>query len=306
MRFAHLKAFAAVAETGQFTEAAFALGISQSSLSEAIAGLEKSLGVKLLERGRFGAKLTSAGEQILPQVRLTLQAAEGIRTTTSQLKGEIAGQLTVSVFRSVASEIMPDVIAEMHRRHPKVSIQLLECACEVATLHQNLREGCADVTFLPAEEFEGHLGWPVLKDPYVALFPEAWAEGLTTVTPEMLASRPLILGSDGNCAVRSQEYLQQKGFRDLKVSLVQDELIIFPLVARGMGISLLPRLAVFMVPPGVKMLRLEDPFYRQISVAVRQNALGNVLVKLLLGILKERLPEAAIPDSLTVVATPNP
>ncbi|GGJ38056.1 transcriptional regulator [Deinococcus roseus] len=291
-----------MAETGQFTEAAFSLGISQSSLSDAIAGLEKSLGVKLLQRGRFGAKLTPAGEQILPQVRLTLQAAESIQVTSRQLKGEISGQLTVSVFRSVASQIMPDVIAEMHRQHPAVNIQLLECACEVSVLQQNLTDGCADLTFLPEEDFADHLGWPVLKDPYVALFPEAWAEGLTTVTAEMLASRPLILGNDGNCAVRSQEYLQQKGFRDLRINLVQDELIIFPLVARGMGISLMPRLAVFMLPSGVKMLRLEDPFYRQISVAVRQKAMGNVLVKLLLGILKERLPEAQIPDSLTLTA----
>jgi len=72
MKFSQLQAFVAVAEHGSFSEAALELQLSQPAISHAIATLEEELGVPLFSRGRHGAVLTPAGEQIVYHARHAL------------------------------------------------------------------------------------------------------------------------------------------------------------------------------------------------------------------------------------------
>lgn len=69
LKISQLRALVAVAEHGNFTSAALDLGLSQSTVSHAIATLEEELGVVLLFRGRHGAILTPIGEQVIQEAR---------------------------------------------------------------------------------------------------------------------------------------------------------------------------------------------------------------------------------------------
>src|SRR5215467_13569030 len=80
MNFSQLESFVAVAETGSFTEAAYAIDLTQSAVSHALAALESELGVTLLERNHTGVvALTTVGQRLLPHVRALLAEAETIQ-----------------------------------------------------------------------------------------------------------------------------------------------------------------------------------------------------------------------------------
>jgi DNA-binding transcriptional LysR family regulator len=89
----------AVADFGSFGEAALQLGLTQPTVSHAIATLEDELGVVLLSRGRNGAQLTPAGEAITQQAREVLQLLEQMHQTANLHKGLQGGQVRIATFR---------------------------------------------------------------------------------------------------------------------------------------------------------------------------------------------------------------
>ncbi len=105
MKLFQLRAVVAVAEHGNFSEAAMELQLSQPAISHAIATLEEELGVPLFSRGRWGAVLTPAGEQILHHARMALQHLELMQLEANRQKGLHGGQVRIASFRSVATHL---------------------------------------------------------------------------------------------------------------------------------------------------------------------------------------------------------
>src|SRR5690606_4115392 len=110
MRLQSLKALVAIAEHGSFSNAALELGLSQSSVSHAIAELEDELGVKLLERGRHGATTTAVGERVVAHARRIERGADAILQEASCEHGELQGTVRVASFRSLAKHVLAPVL----------------------------------------------------------------------------------------------------------------------------------------------------------------------------------------------------
>lgn len=87
VRLSQLRTLVAIADCGNFSEAALKLGISQSAVSHAIASLEEELGVVLLSRGRHGATLTPVGHRILAHAQEMLRLLEQIGREANVSKG---------------------------------------------------------------------------------------------------------------------------------------------------------------------------------------------------------------------------
>ncbi|WP_237990513.1 LysR family transcriptional regulator [Nostoc sp. UHCC 0870] len=100
MKISQLRAVVAVAERGNFSEAALELQLTQPAVSHAIATLEEELGVPLFARGRYGAVLTSAGERILHHARQAMQHLEMMQQEANLHKGLHGGHVRVASFRS--------------------------------------------------------------------------------------------------------------------------------------------------------------------------------------------------------------
>lgn len=115
-----------VAEHGSFTRAAEAASITQPALTSSIKRLEEQLDVRLLERGRFGARLTQSGETLLPHARAaTVAVAEGIRAIR-QLVDLQSGRVTVGGGATACTYHLPAVLMRFRKRHPDVSLVLRE------------------------------------------------------------------------------------------------------------------------------------------------------------------------------------
>src|SRR5215472_660630 len=130
MNFSQLQSFVAVADTSSFTEAAYAIDLTQSAVSHALSALESELGVILLERNRTGVVgLTSVGQKILPHVRALLTQAEAIEQEAKAAHGQTSGKLRLG---SIVSIISPHVLASLLTRfqqgYPDMKVVLFEGA----------------------------------------------------------------------------------------------------------------------------------------------------------------------------------
>ena len=172
LKLSQLRALLAVADHGNFSEAALQLDVNQSTISHAIATLETELGVVLFTRGRHGAQLTPVGERAVAHARAIQGELEALLSTADQEKGLKGGTVRVGSFRSISTHVLPGAIARLHSRYPDIQITLLELD-EVYQIKQALLQGQVDVCvaeLMVGEEFET---LPILDDEYIALLTPA-------------------------------------------------------------------------------------------------------------------------------------
>ncbi len=114
-----VRTFVAVADAGQFSAAAAALGVSQQATSKRVAALEKELGVALFTRTPRGARLTPAGQAFLPPARDLLRAGE--RAAASVRPGRRALRVDV-----IGTRLAPaHLLREFHRAQPRTPLEVV-------------------------------------------------------------------------------------------------------------------------------------------------------------------------------------
>jgi DNA-binding transcriptional LysR family regulator len=122
----HFWYFMAVAEERHFGRAAKRLGVSQPPLSQQIQVLERTLGVKLFERSREGARLTREGSQILEPVRSFLDHAYRLETTVMDVRQGRGAGIAFGAINSALFDVMPHVLGTARRQYPTLSLTLAE------------------------------------------------------------------------------------------------------------------------------------------------------------------------------------
>jgi DNA-binding transcriptional LysR family regulator len=158
-----VRTFVAVADAGQFSEAADGLSITQQAVSKRVAALEKSLGARLFVRVPRGVRLTADGHAFLPHARELLQAAE--RAAASVRPGR--RNLRVDV---VGRRLGPaSLLRDFHRAHPETELDVVTLF-DAGTAIAAVRDGTIDASFraltIPAAELpDGVEAARVLDEP---------------------------------------------------------------------------------------------------------------------------------------------
>lgn len=145
MRFdlVDMQLFLHVVEAGSITGGAARAHLSLASCSERIHGMEETLGVPLLLRGRRGVTPTPAGEALVRHARLVFQQLQRMRAELGDHAQGLKGTVRLQCNTAALSEYLPDALAGFLARHPHVDIALEEYAShEVA---KAVREGAADL-----------------------------------------------------------------------------------------------------------------------------------------------------------------
>jgi DNA-binding transcriptional LysR family regulator len=270
MNISHLKTLLTVVEQGNFSQAALHLGISQSAVSRAIAALEAELGVSLLARGRFGAYLTNVGERMIPYVQSLLKAYEQMEAEANREKNLYGGRVRIASFRSVATHVLPELIAEFSERFPQVEVSLVEA--DPTSVEQALRENQVDIGLMPlprtSDDFEV---WEILQDEFVVLLPPGKQNAPDVLTWKDLGRYAFILYNYAECTSAVRQHWQHAG-QSLKVAYeIKEDSTIVNMVAKGLGAAVLPRLAAMPIPEGVQVRSLPVPLLRSIGAAVLVN-----------------------------------
>ncbi len=270
MNISHLKILIAVVEHGSFSAAALQLGLSQSAVSRAIASLEEDLGVSLLARGRFGAYPTHVGERILTHAQTIVSAQTLIEAEANREKNLYGGRVRIASFRSVATHVLPPLIAQFCQRFPSVEVSLIEA--DPNAVEQALRKHRVDIGLMPlprnSDDFET---WEILNDEFVVLLPPS-----AKIAPNPLAWNDLnhyafILYNYAECTSAVRQHWQQWN-QSLKVAYeIKEDSTIVSMVSQGLGAAVLPKLAAIPIPEPIQVRSLPVPLNRNIGAAVLTN-----------------------------------
>lgn len=122
MNFRPLEIFCSVAEHRNFSRAATSLEVTQSAVSQAISGLEASVGVSLIDRSKRPPELTAAGQTFLRGSRGILKTYERLVADTLSTQDAATGQISVGCVVSIGLTYMPDAMREFAQSFPKVRV----------------------------------------------------------------------------------------------------------------------------------------------------------------------------------------
>lgn len=270
MNIFHLKVFLTVMEKGSFSLAALELGVSQSAVSRAIAALETELGVSVLARGRFGAYPTDFGERVAVQFRQILDAAAWIEAAANREKHLYGGRVRIASFRSVATHVLPPLIARFSQQFPQVEVSLVEA--DPNAVEQALREHRVDIGLVPlprtSDDFET---WEIMQDEFVVLLPPSTKPAPAVLTWKDLSQRAFILYNYAECTSAVRHHWQHWK-QSLKVAYeIKEDSTIVSMVSQGLGAAVLPKLAALPIPDGIQVRSLPEPLVRHIGAAVLAN-----------------------------------
>jgi DNA-binding transcriptional LysR family regulator len=121
-----LRYVVSVAEERSFTRAAAQLRVAQPSVSAAVRALERELGIDLFHRSSGAVSLSTAGDAFLPWARQILADCDAGVAAVGDLVGLQRGRLSLGATPSITTDLLPPVLAEYHRRYPKVDLSLQE------------------------------------------------------------------------------------------------------------------------------------------------------------------------------------
>ncbi|MEM6521140.1 MAG: LysR family transcriptional regulator [Cyanobacteria bacterium P01_C01_bin.70] len=286
LKLSQIRALLAVAQYGNFSEAALQLEVTQSTVSHAIASLENELGVVVFHRGRHGAQLTPIGQRILQDAAQIEQLLESITNAAVHERGLEGGTVRIASFRSIATHVLPEAIARLHQIHPSIQVSITELD-ELYQLKQALNQGQADVCvaeMLCGEEFETiH----ILDDYYIALLPSQYGLREAQLTIEDLYKYPLISSSHASCSARVRDRLKDFD-KELEVTYrIRHDSSMVGMVRQGLGISLMTELSAKPIPDGVSVCRLPFSLYRPIGATLLKDALHSPAVYAFLDALQK-------------------
>lgn len=245
-----LRVLREVAARESFSEAASALNYTQSAVSQAIGRLEAEVGVPLLERDSHSVRPTSAGTVLLDHAARILTQLEAAEADLAAIAGGSGGELRLASFPTAGATLMPLAVAAFRAAHPNVSLSLTEG--EPEEIAPRLREGEFDLALL--FEFDGGAGGlgsgirsvPLFEDPMrLALASGHALAKRERITLGDLGDEPWVQTSEASaCARHVVRICRAAGFEP-RVSFESDDyLTVQGLVAAGVGVALIPELAL--------------------------------------------------------------
>src|SRR6516164_1670296 len=160
MTLDQLQIFIAVAEREHVTRAADALGLAPSSVSAAVASLEREFGTKLFHRVGRGIAVTEGGELLLDEARALVNRGEAVKLAMREFTGLARGRLAIRASQTIASHFLPTRLVDFHQAHPGVALVVsIGNSTEVA---EAIVRGNVELGFVEVPEEE-------LQDPRLAV-----------------------------------------------------------------------------------------------------------------------------------------
>ena len=265
-----LRVFVTVAQARSFSRAGEIIGLSQSAVSHSVKELETQTGVKLLDRTTREVVLTEAGQQLAMRLERLLDELNSTLRDVGRLGQQLSGTVRVAASQTISAHLIPQCIAESNHRYPDIDFVLHDRPQQWVL--ESIRQGDVDfgIVIDPGAvsdlECEVVLSEPFLllcrdDDPLASLPQVAWQGANLVLQDYASGSRPLI-----DAALTAQ---------GVKATIVQEighPATLFPMVEAGIGISVLPALAL-PLPQGSRLTvkRFVPCVERQLMLVRRKN-----------------------------------
>jgi len=284
-----VRLFTAVADAGGVAAAARARRISQPAISRAIRELERQLGVDLFERSTRRVRLTTEGAEIYRHAKEVFSAERAIEDAVAELKGVRRGTLRIGASTTIATYVLPELIAEFARQYPEIELRL--SAVHTRILVEMLRRYELDVALAEAPVNDDAITvtpWRVDEMVVIAgrghrlakrksIAPSELSDELFLLREPESGTRSIVVAALENARIRVRRSLSIDGTEVIK-----------QVVAEGLGIAMVSRFAIAdqlavgkLVELQVKGLRVRRPFNRLALRSRRPSAAASAFYALI-------------------------
>ncbi|RAU37435.1 LysR family transcriptional regulator [Enterobacter sp. RIT418] len=298
-----LRIFVTVAHARSFSRAGEMIGLSQSAVSHSVKELENQTGVRLLDRTTREVALTEAGQQLAARLERLLDELHITLRDVGRIGQQLSGTVRVAASQTISAHLIPQCIAESNHRFPEIDFVLHDRPQQWVL--ESIRQGDVDFGIVidpgPVSDLASEivLSEPFLllcreDDPLAALAEVPWQalQGMNLVLQDYASgSRPLI-----DAALAAQ---------NISAQIVQEighPATLFPMVEAGIGISVLPALAL-PLPQGshLTVKRFTPAIERKLMLVRRKNRSLSGAAQAIWDVVRiqaQRLTEARIRDPL--------
>jgi DNA-binding transcriptional LysR family regulator len=289
--FKDLELFVAVADAGSIARAAERCHTVASAVSKRLSDMEESFGTALLSRGARGVELTSAGHAFLVKARKLLDQAGQLEEEIQKHSAGLRGQVTVFANMSAIVEFLPTVLASFLKQHPDIHVHLEQHISE--HIANAVKENSADLGIVgDLPTLDQLTTIPFRQDELVLVTrrDHAVAKQASTAFSE-IAELPFV-GLDANSSLH---YVLAKAAADcgkrldLRIRVASFDAAC-AMVAAGLGVTILPRLAIapYVQAFDLASIKLTDAWaVRQLFVCVRTDQPLHPAAQLLLEHLRK-------------------
>ncbi|MCP3758529.1 LysR family transcriptional regulator [Streptomyces sp. TBY4] len=284
-----LRVLVAVAETGGFSAAAGALGLTQSAVSHSVRGSEAKLGAVLFERGRGGASPTPAGERAVGHARRILRLYEvmgaEVRGAGRAAQGAdpLDGVLRIAAFRSAALHLLPPALERLTARHPGIRPEVRVVREIGAGTAGEVAAGRADLgiaTLGAAQDVPpGLLTGVLVEEAYSLVHPAGHPD------PKALP----LMDWDENCGSYTRAWWRAQDWIPRATVKAEDDAMVLTMVGRGLGMAIMPELSLREATAAVDVTGLgpEGPV-RHVGYVTTPESAGTLAVRALIRELRSR------------------
>lgn len=298
-----LRVIKAIADTGSITSAAARLGFSQPAVSQQLRRLETRIGVAVVERAGRTVRLTEAGRVLARHASAVATALDAAAAELAELSGLHAARVRLVAFPSASPTLVPRLLADLAHRHPGISVTYVEAEPPEAV--EAVREDRADIALTfsyPGDRDDPHglsaRGLDVSTvgsdDLLVVLPVDHHAADAAEVSVAGLADEEWIAGCP-RCRGHLLELCGRAGFSP-RIAFETDNVVaVESLVAQGIGVATLPRMAAESFPtlPGVAFAPLPRSDARTLHTVTARGADRVPAVRVTLGAIARLLAPVA-------------
>jgi LysR family transcriptional regulator, hydrogen peroxide-inducible genes activator len=288
MELHQLRYFCAVARAGGFTRAAHRENVAQPTLSHQIHKLEKELGVPLFERLGRTVRLTKFGEDLLPRATQILRGIEDAQMSLGSLDEGIRGPIKVGVIPTIMPYFLAPRVSDFSARYPEVELRLTEDM--TFKLVEGLQAGELDIVVasLPVTNPDIVCSELFREPIFLAVSQNhRLGQGETADIAEVRHER-LVLLKEGHCFRDQVLAACTRSNAQLESIFESDQFSsIFPLVASGFGLSLVPAMAAASAS-GCRLMPLKRSVVRRIGFLRNRRDVHSKATRAFTGWLREQ------------------
>lgn len=281
-----------VARSGSLSGAARTLGITQPAVAQQVRALEAEAGTPLVVRAGRGVALTEAGRLLVAHADAVADRMAAAEQELGALAGLAAGTARLAAFPTAAAVLLPDALAALRQRAPGLQVRFDEL--EPPEAEAAVRAGEADLAVVFRHESDDEpvpgdlLRLPLTVHPVLVVTPAA----LQPVSLRELADEPWVAGCP-RCRRHLLRCARVAGFVPDVRHATDDYLVVRRLVARGLGVALLPRWALDVAGvDGVHAAQVPEVDGRVVELLLRPDTRRVPAVSAVVGALEAALPAA--------------
>lgn len=267
MSLAKYRAFIKIVELGSLTKTAKQLGYSQPGISHMIDSLEAEIGFPLLIRNKDSMVPTENGKKILHYCNQIIKNEDSLQETALSINGLISGNIKIGALNSMLVNFVPKVVCDFSSAYPNIEIQIREHS--FMEIQDCLRNGTIDIGFMNEYVPKGFEFIPLFQDPVCLVMrydhPLASYEKVPVGALNGCDFLMPLPGYDDEL----NAVLQKEPFSPNIKHYVASDAAVIEMVSNNLGVSVLSRLQVKLLPDTVISKDFAGDFYRTLGIAVK-------------------------------------